>query len=168
MAAKKSAKKKPVKAEKKAVQRPKLKLAKNASRSAKRAARPARSRGEGHNSGINAPLVKMFEEYERLDANKKEITKAQSDIRARAKDEHGVAKKNFTHEIALRKLDSAVRVEFEQGQKDLQEMIGYQFNLALLNQEGSEDEGGDHDDSAPVGDHDVEDQNAAAASSELH
>lgn len=164
MATKKSAKKKPVKAEKKTVQRPKLKLTKSASRKAKASPRVARG-AAGHNSGVNTPLVTLFDEYERLDANKKEITKAQSDIRARAKDEHGVAKKNFTHEIALRKLDAAVRVEFEQGQKDLQDMLGYQFSLEILQQQGGE---GESDDSAQVGDHDVEGQNAEAASSELH
>lgn len=157
------AKKKPAKAEKKAVQR----IAAKAPRKVAKASKAASSKSKiGHNSGVNAPLVKLFQEYERLEANKKEITKAQSDIRARAKDEHGVAKKNFTHEVALRKLDEAVRVEFEQGQKDLQNMLGYQFSLSLL-KEQAEDENNEYDESAPVGNRDVEDENQFD-SEELH
>lgn len=97
----------------------------------------------GHNSGahVNKPLVKIFEKYESLENNKKEINKAQRDLKAAAKSEHNVQTKNFTAEIALRKLDQDVRVQFEQGQKDLQSQLGYQFALGLT--EGEEGEAGD-------------------------
>lgn len=156
------AKKKPAKAEKKAVQRVSAKAPRKVA--AKASAAPRKSK-IGHNSGVNVPLVNIFVEYERLDANIKEMNKAKSDCRARAKEEHGVAKQNFTREIALRKLDESVRVELEQGQKQLQEMLGYQFTLSLLKQEADEEDG-EYDEGATA--RDVEDENQFAAESELH
>lgn len=97
----------------------------------------------GHNSGaqVNKPLVKIFEKYEALENNKKEINKAQRDLKAAAKSEHNVQTKNFTAEVALRKLDQDVRVQFEQGQKDLQSQLGYQFALGLAEDEEGEEGG---------------------------
>jgi uncharacterized protein (UPF0335 family) len=98
----------------------------------------------GHNSGqFNAPLAKLFTDYERLEANKKEIGKAQRDIRAKAKEEFGIQIKNFSQEIAMRKLDPDVRIQFEQGVQDLKGMLGYQFafNIASPKKEGEGDKG---------------------------
>ena len=107
----------------------------------KRAKKKAKANiGHNSNSGVNKPLIKIFEQYESLAKNAKEIGKAQRDLKAKAKEEHGVQTKNFTAEIALRKLDSDVRTQFEQGQKDLQDRLGYkQLELAL---DGDEAEGG--------------------------
>lgn len=87
----------------------------------------------GHNSGtVNKPLIAIFEEYELLEENKKQISKAQADLKAKAKEEHSVQKTNFMDEVKMRKLDAAVRAQFEQSRADLKVMLGYQFALNLV------------------------------------
>lgn len=113
-----------------------------------------RSAGEskssiGHNSGkVNKPLVQLFEDFAHLDEQKKEISKAQRDIRSRAKEEFGVQSSVFNHEVKLRKMDTDMRVQFETGHKDLKDSLGYQFALELAandeeTEEQEENESGD-------------------------
>jgi hypothetical protein len=88
---------------------------------------------EGHNSTglINEPLLQIFTDWEALELQKKEITKAQNQLKAKAKTEHNIPKMNFAQEIRLRKMDSEVRAHFEATQKDLQVAIGYQMALDI-------------------------------------
>lgn len=92
--------------------------------------------GVGHNSGeVNKALAVLFDDYAALDEQAKEIAKAKRDVRAKAKEEHGVLSSVFNHEVRLRKLDRDVRVQFEQGHNDLKGMLGYQLTLDLIAQE---------------------------------
>lgn len=110
-------------------------------------------KGTGDNS-VNKPLVKIFDDYAQLDKSKKEIAKAQRDLRAKAKESHGVQSNVFNHQVKLRKMASDVRVQFEQGINDLNEQLGYQFTLGLIEAEKTEnvDQG---DPTLPVGDIDT-------------
>lgn len=100
--------------------------------------------GKGHNSGqINDALVQIFTDYEALEANKKEISKAQRDLRARAKSEFNVQTNVFSDQIRKRKMDADVRAQFEHGVKDLEDMIGYQMSFDLASEEGDDGEGND-------------------------
>lgn len=97
--------------------------------------------GIGHNSGeVNKSLVVLFDDYAALDEQAKEIAKAKRDVRAKAKEEHGVLSSVFNHEVKLRKLDRDVRVQFEQGHNDLKGMLGYQLTLDLIAQERKDQE----------------------------
>lgn len=131
-------------------------MASKAKPKAKKSAKPKSAKkdkvtrlpGVGHNGGkVNKPLVKMFDDYAKMDEDKKQISKAQRDIRARAKEEHGVNKDVFGHEVKLRKMASDARVMFEQGHADLKESLGYQHVLPGLLDGGSDgadaDEGDD-------------------------
>jgi len=91
----------------------------------------AKAPKEGHNSGVNAPLVGIFDEFMDLEEKKKELAKAQRDLHARAKTEFDVQSAVFSHEIRLRKLDRDVRIQFESGHYDLKDMLGYQASLDL-------------------------------------
>lgn len=88
---------------------------------------------EGHNAkgAINEPLKQLFTDFEALEEQKKQISTAQSQIKARAKTEHNIPKTVFSAEIRLRKMDADVRAHFENNLKDLQNAIGYQMALDL-------------------------------------
>lgn len=85
----------------------------------------------GHNSGVNPQLQELVQEIIELDEKKKELAKAQRDLRNRAKTEFGVLSTVLAHEIKLRKMDQDVRIQFESGHHDLKEMLGYQASLDL-------------------------------------
>jgi hypothetical protein len=73
----------------------------------------------------------MFAEYRRIEDNKKELSKAQRDIVARARTEFNVSSAVFKHETRLQKMDEDVRAGFEHGHADLKGMLGIQLVLAL-------------------------------------
>lgn len=88
--------------------------------------------GKGHNSGEKIPaLVELMDEDIALDLKKKEIGKAQRDIRNRAKNEFGVLAWNWNHEKQMRKVDKDVRIQRESGSVDLKNMLGFQIELDL-------------------------------------
>lgn len=97
------------------------------------------SAGIGHNGKINKELKKIFKDFGDLDEDGKAIAKAKRDLRARAKEEHGILSSVFNHEVKLQKMDSDARVMFEQGHHDLKDMIGYQMALALNEDRDDED-----------------------------
>ncbi len=94
--------------------------------------------GVGHNGKINKPLQKIFTDYAAMDEDKKAIGAAQRDLRAKAKEEHGVDKGVFSHEVRLQKMAADARSMFEQGHSDLKDSLGYQHVLPLL--EGDEED----------------------------
>lgn len=96
----------------------------------------------GHNSAghVNKPLLKLFDEFEKMNSNKKQITKAQADIKAKAKEQFGIQKDVFDHEIRMRKKESAARIQFEQGHNDLKGQLGYQFALELAKPQDEDEE----------------------------
>lgn len=95
---------------------------------------------QNHNGGVNTELVEIFDNYAQLDKDKKEISKAQRDLAASAKEAHGVTKANFMHEVKMRKLASDVRLQFEQGIEDVKSATGYQFTLDLLAKQRAEED----------------------------
>ena len=102
--------------------------------------------GKGHNRGqVNEALQEIFSDYRKMDEDKKAISKAQRDLRAKAKDEHNVSSANFNHEVKLQKLDSDVRVMFETGAHDLKQMLGIQLSLDLASDHDGDDEDDDAD-----------------------
>lgn len=86
--------------------------------------------------GKNPAFIELMEKHELIDENKKQCTKAQGDIRARAKEEMCVSSKVFMLQVAMRKLDPDVRKQVEQGIMDTNVMLGYQFALALVTPSG--------------------------------
>lgn len=106
----------------------------------------------GHNSGgeVNEALREIFSDYFKAEQDKKAIAKHQRDLRAKAKEEHGVTSDNFTHEIRLQKWDNDRRVMFETGANDLKGMLGIQLSLNLLNGEDDEDSEDDADGVDPL------------------
>lgn len=79
-----------------------------------------------------------------MEADKKAIGKAQRDLRARAKEEHGVDKEVFSYEVRMQKKEASARTMFEQGCIDLKDALGYQHTLPLLLEEGEgEEDAGD-------------------------
>lgn len=106
--------------------------------------KPRDGAGIGHNGQINKPLAQIFANYASMDEDKKQISKAQRDLRAKAKEEHGIDKGVFAHEVRMMKMDKDKRVMFEQGHADLKNMLGYQFALKL-NAEDSEEGDDDQD-----------------------
>lgn len=86
--------------------------------------------------GKNPAFIKIMEEHELYDENKKQLSKAQRDLRAKAKEEMGVSSKVFMLQVAMRKLDPDVRKQVEQGIMDTNVMLGYQFALALVTPTG--------------------------------
>ncbi len=102
--------------------------------------------GIGHNGKVNKPLCALFDKYAAMDADKKAIGKAQRDIRAKAKEEHGVSKDVFAYEVNMRKKAPDARVMFEQGCLDLKDALGYQHVLPGLLEDGEDSgEGGSED-----------------------
>lgn len=88
----------------------------------------------GHNSGngeVVQGLVDVINEILTLDEKKKEISKAQRDLRNKAKTEFGIMAGPLAHEIRLRKMDRDVRIQFESSHHDLKVMTGYQLALDL-------------------------------------
>lgn len=103
--------------------------------------RPANSRiaSIGDNGRINKALVKIFEQDDKMDEDKKQINKAQRDLRAKAKEEHGIDKAVYMHEKKLRKMDNDRRIMFETGCADLKDALGYQFSLTLADPSEQDD-----------------------------
>ena len=105
--------------------------------------------GIGHNKGqINKDVEKQINSYMRMEEDKKQISKAQRDIKANLKEKHGILSSVLSHEIRMRKMEAAARVQFEQGHADLKDMLGYQFTLPIMEGEdedadSGEAEGGD-------------------------
>lgn len=87
--------------------------------------------GLGHNGGTDA-LQQIFTDYAHLEENKKQLSKAQRDLRAKAKQEFNIASSVFAHEVRLQKMDSDVRIQFEEGHAGLKEQLGIQFTLGIL------------------------------------
>lgn len=87
--------------------------------------------GIGHNSNgqVIPGVVKKVDELIALNERKKEIGKAERDIRNSLKTEFGILSGPLAHEIRLRKMDSDVRVQFESAHKDLKIALGYQPEL---------------------------------------
>jgi len=84
----------------------------------------------GHNSNLVIPeLVDMMTEDLALDEKKKEITRAQTDIRNRAKTQFGILKATWQREKQLRKMDQEVRAQLEINHAELKGMLGYQETL---------------------------------------
>ncbi len=130
---------KPAKAEKKAGRKAKAHYVKPYAKDPVEALPP-----RGHNSGeIDAPLQAIFDEYKRLEADKKVIAKAQAELKARAKEMHNVPKENFAHEIKMQKLELARRVNFESCATDLKSRLGIQLTLDLHGGDLDGDEEGD-------------------------
>ncbi len=102
--------------------------------------------GNGHNGAVNKPLQKLFASYSDMEKDKKQISKAQRDLRAKAKEEHNVDKEVFMHEIKMQKKAPDARVMFEQGHADLKNSLGYQHVLPLLEGDGEEEQ---HEEGAP-------------------
>jgi uncharacterized protein (UPF0335 family) len=105
--------------------------------------------GPGHNivkGEYNEALVEMFEEHEALNENKKELSKAQRELRSKAKEQFGVSSAVFNHLIKLRKMDTSVRVDFENSVEDTKVMLGYQASLDL--EDPNEDHGDDPEEAA--------------------
>lgn len=139
-AARAAARGKPEKATKKSKKSEKVVAMKPSKKSRKADAAHAPA-GKGHNRGnINEDLKELFTDYMKMEEDKKAISKAQRDLRARAKEEHGVTSDNFNHEIKLQKWDNDRRVMFETGAGDLKNMLGIQLALSLNNPNEDEDE----------------------------
>lgn len=85
----------------------------------------------GHNSGAIPELVKLKEEFLALDEKIKALGKAKRDIRNKVKQEYSVLSFNWNEEIRMAKLQNDVRIQYESGRKDLQNMLGYQASLDL-------------------------------------
>lgn len=85
----------------------------------------------GHNSGAIPELVALLDEFLALDEKIKALGKAKRDIRNKVKGEYSVLSFNWNEEIRMRKLQSDVRIQYESGRKDLQNMLGYQASLDL-------------------------------------
>ena len=83
----------------------------------------------GHNSQEIPELKGMMDEYLASCERQKAEAKLQRDIRNRAKTEFGVLSSAWAHEVRLRKMDEDVRVQFEEGHKDLKCALGYQLPL---------------------------------------
>lgn len=103
-------------------------------------------KGVGHNSHKNPAVIKIFDEYISIDEKKKEMSKHQRQIKARAKDEFGISKRNFDHEIRMQKMDEGARAEFEVGSQDLKGMLGIQLSLNLVSPDNDDGAGEDSDD----------------------
>lgn len=86
----------------------------------------------GHNSGEAIPALRgIIDEILAFAEQKKNIAKAERDLRNRAKTEFNVLSSVLAHEIRLRKMDNDVRIQFESGHHDLKVMTGYQQELDL-------------------------------------
>jgi hypothetical protein len=85
----------------------------------------------GHNSGVNPQLVEIFTLDAEYQDKIKELNKARRDLRNRAKTEFNVLSSVYQHQVKLRKMDRDVRIQFESGTHDLQNMLGYQASLDL-------------------------------------
>lgn len=98
---------------------------------AKAAKKPQEAVAAGHNSGTNPTLVEIFTLDAEYQDKIKEMNKARRDLRNRAKTEFNVLSSVYQHQVKLRKMDRDVRIQFESGTHDLQNMLGYQASLDL-------------------------------------
>lgn len=92
----------------------------------------------GDNSEINQPLVDIFDEDDHLEEQQKMIGKQRRELRAKAKEEHGISSDVYQHQKKLRRMEAARRVQFEHGCVELNEQLGYQFTLDMVG-DGSDD-----------------------------
>ena len=97
----------------------------------KAAKKPQEAIAAGHNSGTNPQLVEIFTLDAEYQDKIKELNKARRDLRNRAKTEFNVLSSVYQHQVKLRKMDRDVRIQFESGTHDLQNMLGYQASLDL-------------------------------------
>lgn len=79
--------------------------------------------------GINTVLKDMVETYLKYEEDKKLINKAQREIRAKAKEEHGILSSVWSAEIRMRKMDPDVRIQYETGLEDFKVQLGHQFDI---------------------------------------
>lgn len=108
----------------------------NADYNAQASGEEVRKDMSGHNSGQKNPgknpaLIIIFEKTHRLIADRKQINLAIRELRADAKKTHNVSSGAFNDELRLQQLDKDVRIQREQGLRDLQHMLGTGFQLAL-------------------------------------
>jgi hypothetical protein len=92
--------------------------------------------GIGHNlpTGEKNPRAcELFTELESYAAQKKAIAKAERDARNALKSECGILASSVAREMAMRKLDSDVRVQVETNYEDTKKMTGYQAQLDFVN-----------------------------------
>lgn len=91
--------------------------------------------GEDENpkdGSFNPQLLQFIESYERLEEDKKELSKAQKDIINTIKTQFGLQIGVVRHHLRLRKMDEEVRVAFEHGVQDMGVMLGVQLSLNLV------------------------------------
>lgn len=93
--------------------------------------------GIGHNGPHtgerNPEAVKCLDELLAIQVQKKALGKAERDVRNRFKTEFGILASSVSRELALRKLDTDVRVQVETNHEDLKKMLGYQPSLDFTN-----------------------------------
>jgi hypothetical protein len=90
--------------------------------------------GVGHNNPPytgekNPRACELFTELEDYAKQKKAIAKAERDARNALKSECGILASSVAREMAMRKLDSDVRVQVETNYEDTKKMTGYQPSL---------------------------------------
>ncbi len=71
---------------------------------------------EGHNSQLmNERVQEIFDEFMKLEEDKKEITKHQRELKAKAKLEYGILSDVFAHEIRLKKKEKRRKKKEKRG-----------------------------------------------------